>query len=486
MNKTTLTLALLLLVIGNTKAQSYAALENYSFGWYIQYMENLVELQNGDILTSTRLFNMDSNGHFTNEYGYCFLKLSRDDASILDSVFLPDNYTNFHLLEPHPSGDGYLFINQVYDSLTGSNFMKIRHFHDDLAFDDEIRVPLTDTVYGGMDLFLLEEDSFLMVSYDGHGSHTIQRFGLDGTLMDRAVYSSSDLNFEVSLGIKIWSRSHREYVLWGYTPGSNPSFCYNVLDSLLNIKETIALEQTPQYPNIWFEHRNRNTVESLDETTYLLATPYKKTLVDGSQQFGVQVTERDKATHTNQKTVFFPLKVQTSGNSSYVIDVKQTEEGNIYLAYGDLSGANKLSVVLMDAELNTLWQQYYLDLDEWDSAKCMKLLNDESVGIVGDNNSMPKVFALFVNNDYDTLEEQGFIVRPYDYYPNPIQDELHLQFSPDVTPTQIELYDMQGRLVKTQRNGLENLNLEELSAGAYTMRVTLENGKVFSEKVVKE
>ena len=482
MKKITMFFALLL-ATGFAEAQSYTALENYSFGWYIQYMENLVELQNGDILTSTRLFNMDSNGHFTNEYGYCFLKLSRDDASILDSVFLPDNYTNFHLLEPHPSGDGYLFINQVYDSLTGSNFMKIRHFHDDLAFDDEIRVPLTDTMYGGMDLFLLEEESFLMVSYDGHGSHTIQRFGLDGTLMDRAVYSQSDLNYVASLGIKVWSESPKEYITWGYTPGSNPSFYYNVLDSLLIIKETIALEHTPQYPNVWFEHHNRNTVESLDKNTYLLASPYKRTFLNGNQQFGVQITKRDKATHTNQKTVYFPL---TNGNSAYVVDVRQTEEGNVYLAYGDLAGYNPLSVILMDAELDVLWQQYYYYFGEWDNVQCTKLFSDGGLGMVGYSVLAPKVFALFVNNDYDALEEQGIIVRPYAYWPNPAQDELHLQFSPDVTPTQIELYDLQGRMVRSQRNGLESINLEGLASGTYTMRVTLENGKVFSDKIIKE
>ena len=84
------------------------------------------------------------------------------------------------------------------------------------------------------------------------------------------------------------------------------------------------------------------------------------------------------------------------------------------------------------------------------------------------------------------MEEQGIIVRPYAYWPNPAQDELHLQFSPDITPTQIELYDLQGRMVRSQRNGLESLNLQGLSSGTYTMRVTLENGKVFSDKIIKE
>ena len=51
---------------------------------------------------------------------------------------------------------------------------------------------------------------------------------------------------------------------------------------------------------------------------------------------------------------------------------------------------------------------------------------------------------------------------------------------------QVELYDLQGRLVRTQSKDLESLNLQGQSAGTYTMRVVLEDGKVFSDKVVKE
>ena len=70
-------------------------------------------------------------------------------------------------------------------------------------------------------------------------------------------------------------------------------------------------------------------------------------------------------------------------------------------------------------------------------------------------------------------------------YGNFLIKQTHLQYSPDTTPTQIELYDLQGRMVRSQRNDLENLNLQGLSSGTYTMHVTLENGKVFSDKVVK-
>ena len=71
-------------------------------------------------------------------------------------------------------------------------------------------------------------------------------------------------------------------------------------------------------------------------------------------------------------------------------------------------------------------------------------------------------------------------------YPNPAKDQLHTQFSPDVQPVQVELYDLQGRLVRTQRSAFETIDLSRLPAGTYTMRVVMKDGKTYSDKVVKE
>ena len=97
------------------------------------------------------------------------------------------------------------------------------------------------------------------------------------------------------------------------------------------------------------------------------------------------------------------------------------------------------------------------------------------------------VTVIIVNDDYDGISGQdGVSVRPYGFWPNPAKDILNLQYSPDVTPTRIELFDMQGRLVRSQTTGLESVGMEGLATGTYTLRVTLQGGKVFSDKVVKE
>ncbi len=96
------------------------------------------------------------------------------------------------------------------------------------------------------------------------------------------------------------------------------------------------------------------------------------------------------------------------------------------------------------------------------------------------------LFALKLNalgtvcTDEITVKDEMF------FYPNPVRDMLHLHFPIEAKPTKIELFDLQGRLVKTQRTGLEQLDVSDLPAGTYTIRATINEGKVLMDKVVKE
>ena len=99
----------------------------------------------------------------------------------------------------------------------------------------------------------------------------------------------------------------------------------------------------------------------------------------------------------------------------------------------------------------------------------------------------PNIFLLkvFADGTLSTPEtEMG--IRPYAFYPNPVGDCLDIQFSPDVTPTLVELYDAQGRLVTRQTASLESVNTTGLKAGLYTVKVTLSDGKTYSDTVIKQ
>ena len=476
--------------MGFASAQSYVEFE-HSFGNRIQYMYDFVRLRDGNFLTGTMLINPEPDGTYT-DYGYCFLKLSHEDASIMDSVFRPDSYTNYFMLEPHPSGDGYLFINEVYDSLTGSNFLKIRRFYDDLIFDEgnEVTVPLIDTCIGGLQHFLLEEKSFIMMSATQQGIPVLQRFDLNGTLLDRTVLPEIASSYYQTRNIKVFNDAPREYVFTRYNP-STEQCSFIVLDSLLQLKDTISFDMYQDPPYQW-RPAAENKLESLGRSHYLLASKYTRSMpTDNFYQAGVQITKRDRETHTNEKTVYFPFPVAAYQHldacSPYVVDMRQTSNGYVYLAFGDLAGYNPFCVVMLDNDLNVLWQRYFLSAEEWNYMWGMKLSDEGWVGMVGSNVMSPHVFALFIHNNYDGVDEQdGIAIRPYMFWPNPVSDQLNFEFSPDVTPKQVELYDLQGRMVRSQANAWQSLNMEGLPTGQYVMKVTLEDGKVFSDKVVKE
>ena len=186
------------------------------------------------------------------------------------------------------------------------------------------------------------------------------------------------------------------------------------------------------------------------------------------------------------------------------------EEGSFYFYHtvGEPGGwghdwTNCFVVTKMDIDGNVIWQRYW---DRYHPEYGMKVYCPNFITTTSDKGCLvsgysyhsdiygpspyasgPDVFMLkFFSDGTLAVPKMEEFVRPYAYWPNPAQDQLHLQFSPDVTPTQVELYDLQGRLLRSQRNGLESLDLQGLAPGTYTMRVTLENGKAFSDKVVKE
>ena len=148
-------------------------------------------------------------------------------------------------------------------------------------------------------------------------------------------------------------------------------------------------------------------------------------------------------------------------------------------------------VTKTDQDLNLIWKKRFLT-DKNYQPTIINATADGGclvVGSIGDYQTQRfDVFALKINADGSVGTKETIVedICPYACWPNPANDVLHLHFSPDVQPAQAELYDLQGRLVRTWRNGMERISLQGLAPGTYTMRVALEDGTVFTDKVVKE
>jgi hypothetical protein len=147
-----------------------------------------------------------------------------------------------------------------------------------------------------------------------------------------------------------------------------------------------------------------------------------------------------------------------------------------------------------DTDLNLIWKRWYRDTERQFCyyATDMVASNDGGILITGycckreDYGNM-MLYLLKVDADgLLSLPEAEVQVRPYCFYPNPVKTQLQMQFSPDVQPKQVELYDLQGRLVHVQRNDFRSIDMGQLPAGTYMLRVALEDGKTYSDKVVKD
>ena len=87
--------------------------------------------------------------------------------------------------------------------------------------------------------------------------------------------------------------------------------------------------------------------------------------------------------------------------------------------------------------------------------------------------------------DYSSVNDDASTMEAVAVHPNPVGDMLRLQFSTDVSPVCVEVFDVQERLVLSQDKLLETVNMTGLSEGVYTLRVTLDDGTCCFKKVIR-
>ena len=164
-----------------------------------------------------------------------------------------------------------------------------------------------------------------------------------------------------------------------------------------------------------------------------------------------------------------------------------------HLNYSGQNYPSHILVVQCDENLNVGWHKRYFNNENcvcYDPSTINATM-DGGCLVVGtmhniDSVDASKIFALKINDDSFSLPENKAEERPYTFYPNPANDELNLNISPEVEPSMIELYDIQGRRVRSQENNFERISLRGLPVGTYALRVSMKDGKSYTSAVVKK
>ena len=85
--------------------------------------------------------------------------------------------------------------------------------------------------------------------------------------------------------------------------------------------------------------------------------------------------------------------------------------------------------------------------------------------------------------DDEVAEIDGFN-RQYELYPNPADDRLVLKLADEHKCENVAIYSIDGRMLKSQDSDFENIDVSALTIGVYFVRIRLQEGSVFTEKIV--
>ena len=488
------------------RAQTYDSISiaHHYFGYYSLDMRNMLEMQDSNILLCCQLFKIDDQGHSICDAGNMFLKVSRHGAVVMDSLFVEDGDLNWSLLAKNPYGDDHIYARIVRDFDSCCSYLNISYFDNDLVFhpEKEVNVPLSDTLMTPLcDRYFLDRNNDIVARYhlsSRRETHLV-RCGLDGTLKADLVVSGGGYPFNgYSYGMRHREVPGRRYYETGYRlQNHNMDFLFVEFDSLLHIDRIAKLDA--KLGDYLWNYGSFAKMLDMGDNTFMLASRFDK-LHGGAN--GVRVSRYDWDSLQNMKTVFFPTRpVVTYGGLSmgcaFSFGLEKMNDDLFYFAYStqDPVGGfvGRISVVLMDKDLNILWQRFCLEPTGYDHfGTYMEVLSDRGVAVGGMNvgsaatHRGSEIFLLVFNNDGWGTPETEALMRPYVFYPNPVRDRLSFHYSPDVKPQHVALCDLQGRELCVWRSGFESLDLSGLSAGTYMLRVTLEGGKSYSDPVVKE
>ena len=468
--------------------------------------DGIMQQRDGDLITSSFVYEHPENGNI-NPLGQLFYKISPTTLAITDSLLIADtNMMSYYQLAQNPNGEGNILTKFEYREDCDSCFLHICHFSDNVLNPvEDVVVPVCEgQAEGGVSI--VDHRGDLIVQYYKetdplHINEYAARFGMDGTLKHQAVLSENTLRTNTAGQLYVLKESPQKFYQWGSAETNNHGYenltIYTV-DSIFHRNPMIINSKfSTAYEYFFFQYDTEVIPVGGDDILVAAEYVYEANPYNPEEKNnGVAIAKYDLRTMQPKGYITFNDYPGTSG-SVRCLGIKMMTDGTIYFLYWERGYPDESFVaVKMDANLNVEWRRFYktdnIVLYWLQYPVLCKDEQGEEKGIVWSgygwtvDNDHP--FILFYLNHDGTVSvnEGGIEVRPYGYYPNPVKEQLQMQFSPDVQPAQVELYDLQGRLVRTQSKAFESINLSQLPAGTYMMRVSLEDGKSYADKVVKE
>ncbi len=419
-------------------------------------------------------------------------------AELLDSAFIDfKNISSYSPLIKNPfENDSYVlggFYLNENDNLYHYNAIFI---NGDLEVTNEIdvKIPYNDISLKNYRIHFVKNEFLVWCSYKEYTDMvTYMRMDIYGNVLSYQHYDSFELEemcitnnpfFVISENPLRYGVVYSKII--SYDDGWSESDGSKLIAILNENLFTMDIKHIEQVENYKFRSVEETHVISLDEGEFIMAS---SAFVYSGTDVCVTLTKFDK--DFNIIDLYTTPLYNIGAYGVYVNEdlcIEKSESGGVHLVWNLKEIGNNMYSsysYYLDSNLDLKWECKY---DESKSYAPfiydMHALKNGDLILVGWDMHTNKSCCYIISSYGTSVSEYSNNNRPYSFYPNPANDVINISFSPDVNAEKVEIYGLDGKLYHEQNFNMETVNINSLSNGVYMMKVVLDNGTTFNDKIV--
>lgn len=418
-------------------------------------------------------------------------------------------YLKFLGLFEHPNYNGVYIIPALVHDGQVSTEIAIISFDKDLNLLDEKRSAFSDMVQNLSPMVIpsviiydneIAVTAHVMLKTGGYG-HLYARLDLDGGRLAAQTDDSYNTITAFTSSIALINKSKKDFAVLNRKVDSSGSISLfiDTMDSTMTVRKSGKIEYDNSGSSVHISFRPFDTpvLKQLEDSIIMMNVMSQKYIGASPSHYGNCLVETNNDLEITNTTFYFhdqsnisvrlPLRNSFEIRDDYIISCAIINLHSYHPYY-----KTQCLVTKYDRDMNIIWERFVNQEEGYYYPHYILATEDGGCLLAGyscDEDYQNKL-AYVLKTDADgylaTDELYDVEVKPYYFYPNPSTDRIYIEFSPDVTCRNVEIYSLDGRLVKTQNFNLGAVDVSSLTSGVYLMKAKMADGKEFSERIVKE
>ena len=446
---------------------------------------------NGDIIIDENIF-VDGGSV---DVGIKFLKYNTEGI-LTDSVFVDDMViSDLNIFVRNPLADDesvYLYVTRNENN--GMYYYCAMFMNDDLGIRDKIRVPLP--IEGDLHYkrYRMEEDGSVIFSWHNASNDSCRyaRLNITGELLSVSEpFPIENFIPVINPWFKITEEPRRLGYLM-YFPETQDSLGnklgdirVNVLDNELDVVDTKSIVRIGGQKT---QATHQASVVELGDGSFAIMSSVINVMgPNGYRRKGVA-----KYNSNFEQQCYHLIKYVAALEYPLPMSVDRIDGGLYVIWYDENIYTQSIytHVRHLNSNMEEVWDNVCIKNNGYTVVYTSKPVEEGGCVLSGQlsgcNYYDSYVFVNFIDPDYDNADEVSADNTPFHCYPNPACSVLNISFAEELECQSVEIFTLDGRMMKSQNNNFETIDISNLTAGVYILKVTMADGKEYSERIVKE